>query len=80
MARTLVTPEELAAWMTAELRKVEGCEECSVGAANRLQQPDAEGCNWSDSLVVRSGGLAHEYFRPHLNRIVAQARAQFNLK
>lgn len=80
MARTLVTSENLAEWMTAELRKVEDCGDCGVGDVNRLQQPDADGCNWSDSLTVRSGGVPLEYFRPHLEKIVARARAEFNLE
>lgn len=79
MARKLLTREELAEWMTAQLRKVEDCEECSVGPVNLLQQPDTDGCNWSDSLVVQSAGVPREHFGPHVAQIGAMAKAMFNI-
>lgn len=79
MPKQLVTREELAAWLTNELRKVEDCEECSVGGIVALREPDPTGCNWSDGVIL-SGGAPAEYVMPHLQRIVAQARERFNLR
>ncbi|MGY4828203.1 hypothetical protein ACVNIS_06475 [Sphaerotilaceae bacterium SBD11-9] len=80
MARKLVTREELATWMTAKLQQVEDCEGCSIGEVNLLKSPDADGCNWSDSLTLNTGGVSVEYMHPHLAKILAEARATFNVQ
>jgi hypothetical protein len=80
MERKLVTNDELKAYLTSELQKVEDCEECSIDSIMPLQLPDEDGCNWSDMVHVRSGPeVAAEYFRPHVRRIVAEARKRYNL-
>lgn len=79
-SRQLITSEELQAWLTAKLKQIEDCEECSVGGILLLQQPDAFGCNWSDSVVLSSGGVPVDYVWPHMTRIIAEARLRFNLR
>jgi hypothetical protein len=79
MAREVMTRRALAEWMTEQLRRVEDCEQCTVGEVTLLQQPDTDGCNWSSSLVVRSGEVPTEHFSSHLTNIVAQARTKFNV-
>jgi hypothetical protein len=80
MNRKIITREKLAAWMTDGLRKIDGCNECSVGLVNLLQEPDAEGCNWSSDLTVNSAGVPLQYFRPYLEKILTQARAEYNVE
>lgn len=80
MKRQIVSKEKLQAWLTAELQKVEDCNECTVGGIMALQQPDEDGCNWSDSIVVSTGGVPLHYFKPHLDVIMANARARFNVE
>lgn len=73
MNRLLLSAEELEQWLSRELRKVKGCGECSVGGIMALQQADSDGCNWSDSVVVRSGQVDSKYVRPYFDKIVAEA-------
>lgn len=79
--RKPVTREELAAHLTAELQKVRDCQGCSIHGIFPYQQPDEDGCNWSDNVWVSTGGdMPVGYVRPHVQRIVAEARKRFNLK
>lgn len=78
--RTVVSREELEQWLTNELQKIEDCEECSVGGIMPLREPDEDGCNWSGDVVVSSGGVPVEYFRPYLARIMREARNRFNIR
>ena len=80
MSRRLVSREELRSWMNAELKKFEGCEDCEFGGVTPLQQPDETGCNWSDSMYIRTGGVPQETFQPAVQKIIAEARRHFNLK
>ena len=73
----LKSRKEIATWITAELQKVKTCEECTVNSVMPLRQPDRDGCNWSDSIVVRAGPEAD--YEPHLRRIVQEARRRFNV-
>ena len=47
--REAISMDALCKWITAELQKHEGCEECVVSGVYRLAEPDVEGCNWSPS-------------------------------
>lgn len=80
MTKTLVSQEQLSAWMTSELQKVEECRDCQIRGVVPLQSPDEDGCNWSDSLTVSSGGIPSEILAPYVRKIVAEARAKFNLE
>jgi len=80
MYRQLVSKEELQAWLTTELQKVEDCTECSIGGIKVLQQSDENGCNWSDNVIVSTGGVPEDYFRPYFEAIMTDARASFNIK
>jgi len=75
--RENLTEEELLARINAEIQKVEGCKECfSDGPSLLLQEPDEEGCNWSDQIHVNATGIPDEIFRPVVERVLARARAQ----
>lgn len=53
--RKIVSPAELNAWLTGEIRKVDGCNDCKLTWKYRLRDPEQhEGCNWSE-LNLRLG-------------------------
>jgi len=78
MAREMLTREEMRDWLTAELRKHEGCEEMTVLMVMGLQEEDETGCNWSDTLHL-SGDVSREVYLPALTAVVREARARFNV-
>ena len=80
MARQVITPRELAAWMTEQIRQYEGCEEVEVGEPMELREPDEAGCNWSDSMVLRATGVPKELLNPAFGRVLAEARKRFNVE
>lgn len=80
MTKTLVSQDQLSTWMTSELQKIDECRDSQIRGVVALQFPDEDGCNWSDSLTVNSGGVASEILIPHVRRIVAEARERFNLE
>ena len=76
----LVTQSELSAILTAELQKIEDCAGSVITVKYRLQEPDDEGCNWSDDVSIRVGPKASSsYVIPHVEGIVRRARARYNL-
>lgn len=79
MSREIITREGLAAYMTDELRKIEGCENCSIGQVNILQHPDEDGCNWSDNLTINITGCSLNDIRSSIDKIMANARSRFNI-
>lgn len=79
MARKEVTTQELAAIINNELAKQEECTRCRVNGIMALQQPDSDGCNWSEP-IISCGGVPASVCLPSANRVVAQVRTNFNLK
>lgn len=72
--------DALAKWLTSELRRFDGCEECEVVGVYRLQEPDEEGCNWSmEGVPVRATGVLAEILRPALVNVVTRAKERFNV-
>lgn len=80
MTRTLLSQKELESWLTAELRKCEGCEECEVMAVMPLRETDEEGCNWSRTLTIRATGVPQDILHSAFSNVMAKARSKFNLK
>lgn len=53
--RTIVSRAQLNAWMTAEIQKMSGCEDCEVTARYLVSEPEKnDGCNWSE-VTLRLG-------------------------
>ncbi len=80
MARTVVTKEEFQAWLTAEIRKIEGCETCSFCGVMPLQDLDESGCNWSETIYLKATGVPSEIYRPAIAKVRAEARSRFNIE
>ena len=79
MERKVVTNEVLQAWLTAEIQKFEGCEECSFGGIKPLREADESGCNWSSDIVLRMTGVPQEIYIPAVSKIMREARKRFNI-
>ena len=79
MPRIVVAKEELQTWLTTEIRKVEGCEECSFGGIVRLRESDEFGCNWSDDIVLRATDVPPEIYKPAATKVMVEARSKFNI-
>lgn len=79
-SRTLVTSDELLAWLNTELRKADDCETSSFDSIQPLRQPDEKGSNWSEDVSIRWGpDVSIEDCSYHVRRIIAEARKRFNL-
>lgn len=79
MKREVVTREYIESWLTDRLRQLEDCADCVVSGIQPLQKPDIEGCNWSDSLIVKCGGVPFKHYGAKLSQLVDEARQRFNL-
>jgi hypothetical protein len=79
--RTLVTLEELSAWITERIQAVEDCEGTTVTVQYRLKKPDKSGCNWSENVVFNVGPKASKQtVLTHVGKLVREAREKFNIK
>lgn len=75
---TLISMDDLARWLTAEVRKFEGCEECLITGVYRLAAADEDGCNWSMGYM-RATNVPRAVLEPAIADVVARARQRFNL-
>ena len=79
MERKIVTKKDLQAWLTAEIQKYEGCEECSFGGIKPYREADKSGCNWSEDIVLRISDVPGEIYMPAVSKIMNEARSRFNI-
>ncbi len=79
MERTLVTENELLAYLNNELEKAGHSEQCIFDYISRLKIDDRTGCNWAYA-DMKCQGASENACPPFAEKIVAEARAQFNLK
>jgi predicted trehalose synthase len=73
--RELRTSAEIAHWITEQVRKSADGQDFKLTGVIRLNQPAADGCNWTiDSVLILPGdcGVA-------CNGAVAEARKKFNV-
>ena len=75
IARALLTKKELQDWLTAEIQKQEECNTCEIRGVIGLQEPDEDGCNWSDALYLNQSGIP-SYI---IQTVVRSAREKFNI-
>ena len=78
--RQALPRDELLTRLSALMRSCEGCENVAVTGATRLDRPDAEGCNWSNSIVLDPAGTAPELYSLAYASVIAMARASWNLE
>jgi len=71
---------ELLAQVSALMQSCEGCESVGVIGVMPLEGRDAEGCNWSFTLVLDTGGVAAEVYGLAYAQVSAMARSSWNLQ
>ncbi len=79
MERKLVTENELLVFLNSELKKAGHPEDCHFDYLVRLKLDDRTGCNWAYANM-KCDGIPENACPPHAEKIVAEARAQFNLR
>ncbi len=79
MVRRIISTKELQVWLTAEIKKHEGCHDCHFGGITSLRTPDEAGCNWADRIVIRATGVPPEIYEPAVAIVMTKARSQFNV-
>jgi len=79
--RTFLTLQELSAWMTEQIQKLDDCEGTTVTAQYRYQSPDAYGVNWWENVFFSPGPKASkDIVLGHVGNLVRQAREKFNIR
>lgn len=79
--RELLTLAKLSDWLTAELQRAEGAAGSSIAVQYMLQEPDQDGCNWSDSVILKVGmSASKETLAPYVVQLIQDARKRFNVK
>ena len=73
------TRKEISEWMTRELRKQPECADARASVQYELQEPDPDGCNWSDSVLVNCGESDRDDVLARLVPIVRRDRRSFNV-
>lgn len=80
-SRILVTLDELSAQLTDQLQEVQDATGSRIAVQYVLREPDADGCNWSDNIVLAVGPTAtREALQPFVTQLVQAARMKFNVK
>lgn len=78
--RELVTKAELSAILTKELQAMPDAAGSKLSVQYALQEPDADGCNWSETVIVSVGPKATaEYLTPLAAAIIRRARQRYNV-
>jgi|GEM_PF-5678254 len=78
--RKVITLDELNTWLTEYVAGHEDCEGTTVRVQHKLQKPDAEGCNWSDSVIFNPGRNADKHSLTGIvGNAVREARNKFNV-
>jgi hypothetical protein len=77
--RELKTRDEISAWITRELNTRPGCEEATVTVRFELLEPEPDGCNWADDLILNYGRNDSYLVLQHLRPLYQEARRRFNV-
>ena len=79
--RKIVSASQLNAWLTAQIQKVDGCEDCELTWKYRLRGPEKHGgCNWSELNLRYGEGTDHNTAVKAALTIEREAFEQFNLE
>lgn len=79
--RKVVSPADLNAWLTAEIRKVDGCHACQLTWKYRLRDPKQHGgSNWSELNLRLGDGTDRDAAVKAAAQIEVRAFELFNLE
>jgi hypothetical protein len=77
--RKLRTKRQIGLWIMEELHKLPECADARVSIQYELDERAPDGCNWSDSVVVKCGVNDREDVIERLRPILRRARCSFNV-
>ncbi len=78
--RKIVSLEQLSNWLTEYVQAHEDCEGTTIRVQYKLQKPDSEGCNWSDTVTFNPGPSADKRLVTRIvGDAVREAREKFNV-
>jgi len=77
--RELKTRQQISQWITQRLQIFPDCAGANVTIQHELQEPDAEGCNWSRDLILDYGKSDSDAVLQHLRPLHQEARRRFNV-
>ncbi|SEM10093.1 hypothetical protein SAMN05518845_11669 [Variovorax sp. YR750] len=81
LERKILSSAELNAWLTSEIRKIDGCHECKLTWKYRLRDPGQhDGCNWSDLNLQLGEGADLDTAVKAAGEIERRAFKLFNLE
>lgn len=78
--RQALSHDELLARVSALMQSCEGCEKVGVIGVTPLDRPDADGCNWSFTLVLDAASVPAEVYGLAYAQVIATARSSWNLQ
>jgi hypothetical protein len=77
--REMKTRSEISDWVTIKLNEHPACGETRVTVQYELEEPDADGCNWSRDIVLNYGRDDSAVVNQHLRPLFEEARRRFNV-
>jgi hypothetical protein len=77
--RELKTRQQISDWITQSLQAFPECADARATVQYELQEPDAEGCNWSRDLILNYGRSDSDAVLRHLRPLHQEARRRFNV-
>jgi hypothetical protein len=77
--RELKTRQQISQWITQRLQIFPDCAGANVTVQYELQEPDADGCNWSRDLILNYGRSDSDAVLQHLRPLHQEARRRFNV-
>ena len=78
--KEIVTLLELSAYLSAELQKMEDAAGSEIMVRYTFNEPDDEGCNWSDDVLLQVGqNTTKEALAPRAAQLVRNARKRFEV-
>jgi hypothetical protein len=78
--RELKTLQQISEWITVRLQESPECADATVCVQRRLEEPAADGCNWSEDLLLDYGTSRTEAVLRHLRPLHQEARRRFNVR
>jgi hypothetical protein len=79
MERKLVSEKEILSFLNMKLQKAGQHDNCRFESIVRLRVDDRTGCNWAYANLKGIAG-ASKVCPPDAERIVSEARTEYNLK
>lgn len=78
--KEILTLAALSARLSADLQKYENAAGSTITVQFILHEPDDEGCNWSDSVILKSGPkTTKKALAPRAAQLIKNARKRYEV-